>query len=175
MSKWSFFDWLAYGSLWAAGIIEAAEAALLKAREIRRRLPRLLKNRNWAFVPLGLLILATIVLVLQWNGLIDNSNAHIATSIYTPPNKNNVKEAFDKIGTSKILGSPIGEFYSPDRVIYGRYANAIAIWFKEDNLYLLSGIYNSGWPRVLYYHELLPPNKYYCDESVADILNGTFD
>jgi hypothetical protein len=64
---WNFWEWLAYGSLWVAGMIEAAGGAMLRAREVRRRLPRVLRSHNWAFLPLGLLSVATII--LAWNAI----------------------------------------------------------------------------------------------------------
>jgi hypothetical protein len=70
MSQWTFWEWLAYAGLWIAGIIEAAEAALLKAREIRRRLPLFLRSRNWAFAPLALISASTVILILMQFGLL---------------------------------------------------------------------------------------------------------
>jgi hypothetical protein len=75
MSHWNFWEWLAYAGLWVAGIIEAAEAALIKVREIRRRLPAFLRSRNWAFAPLGVLLLSTIILVANEFDLLDRKQA----------------------------------------------------------------------------------------------------
>jgi hypothetical protein len=63
MRDWGFWEWLAYASLWVAGIIEAAGVALMRAREVRRRIPRLLRNHAWSFLPLILLVLATGILL----------------------------------------------------------------------------------------------------------------
>ena len=62
MRDWGFWEWLAFVSLWIAGLIEAAGVAMLRAREVRRRLPGFLRSHNWAFLPLGLLTIATLIL-----------------------------------------------------------------------------------------------------------------
>lgn len=65
MRDWNFWEWLAYASLWVTGLIEASGVALLRAREVRRRLPRVLRSHNWAFLPLALLTISTIILVVN--------------------------------------------------------------------------------------------------------------
>src|SRR5690348_6895551 len=65
MRDWTFWEWIAYASLWITALIEAAGVALLRARELRKRLPLWLRSHQWSFVPLVLPSIATVVLVIE--------------------------------------------------------------------------------------------------------------
>jgi hypothetical protein len=59
MSGWGFWDWISYGSLWVAVVLTAAEESKKRWPNTLAVLPPL--KGFFAFVPLGLVTLATIV------------------------------------------------------------------------------------------------------------------
>jgi hypothetical protein len=77
MRNGDFWGWLAYGSLWVAGSIIAADAGIKMASDLQDRVPlfkRLIGSRLWPFTPLILLIAATLILFSKEYGLVGSSD-----------------------------------------------------------------------------------------------------
>ena len=70
MREWKSWDWAAYCSLVVVAIVEAAEATLHNAPTIAKNMPEFLKSEFWAFVPLALVMFATMILVARAFGWI---------------------------------------------------------------------------------------------------------
>jgi hypothetical protein len=65
MEHWAFLNLVAYGAVGIAALIEACEVALMKAHKIRQKLPKVIANRNWAFVPLILLLVSASIFLID--------------------------------------------------------------------------------------------------------------
>ena len=66
MSHWTVWEWIAYATLWISAIIVAVDGGLKMSSEIHERVPRLrsaVKSPWWAFAPVVLIVLASILLV----------------------------------------------------------------------------------------------------------------
>jgi hypothetical protein len=75
MSDWKFWDWLAYGVLFIAAAIIAADTGLKLSPELAHQLPLFLESAWWGFSPLGLFVIGTIVLILRALGLVGADKA----------------------------------------------------------------------------------------------------
>src|SRR5271165_1878775 len=65
MRNWSFWEWIAYATLAMAAAIEAAEGGLKGAPTLAAKLPTILPPEIMSFVPLGLVVFSTFLLLIQ--------------------------------------------------------------------------------------------------------------
>jgi hypothetical protein len=65
MRRWSFWEWVAYCALFLSAIIAAADTGFRVAPDLAVHLPDFVGGAAWSFTPLGLSIIATIVLVIR--------------------------------------------------------------------------------------------------------------
>lgn len=65
MREWSFWEWMAYAALALAAIIQAAEGGLKEAPQLAAKMPEILPSEISAFVPLALVVLATLILLVR--------------------------------------------------------------------------------------------------------------
>lgn len=72
MRDWGFWDWLAYITLGLAALIEAGNTGLRSAPDLAEALPHIFKAEWLGFLPLGLFLAATIILLLRATGIIRN-------------------------------------------------------------------------------------------------------
>jgi hypothetical protein len=63
MRHWTFWEWAAYTALFIAAVITAADNGLKQAPTVMEQLPRLFDSAWWAFSPLALIFISTIILV----------------------------------------------------------------------------------------------------------------
>jgi hypothetical protein len=65
MRHWTFWEWLAYGSLFVAALIMAAETGFKTEPEVMAHLPSFFQSALWGFSPAALVVFATIILILR--------------------------------------------------------------------------------------------------------------
>jgi hypothetical protein len=65
MNKWGFWDWIAYGCLFTAALILAADQGLKGAPEVAAHLPNVLGRGLWSFAPLIFLLMATGIFLIR--------------------------------------------------------------------------------------------------------------
>ena len=65
MRHWSFWEWVAYAALFVAAMIVASDTGLRIAPDLAAHMPDFVRGDIWAFTPLGLVILATIILLFR--------------------------------------------------------------------------------------------------------------
>jgi len=66
VQEWKFWDWVAYGCLAIAALTEAGEAGIKQAPTISATImPELLKTEWLAFIPLILVVVATVILLIS--------------------------------------------------------------------------------------------------------------
>jgi hypothetical protein len=70
MAKWGFWDWVGYGVLFMAALVEAFNAALKSAPELSAAMPSFLTGPVIGFLPLLFILLATLILGLRALGLL---------------------------------------------------------------------------------------------------------
>jgi hypothetical protein len=71
MRHWTFWEWVAYIGLSIAAIIIAADQGVKLAPELLQRFSGMITSPFWAFAPLALIILATVILIgreIGWIG-----------------------------------------------------------------------------------------------------------
>ena len=131
-------------------------------------------------IPIVAVIGLAIVIWLHW-GLLSSAQQQIdalqsqlkRANAEKPLDPDAVRAVFDAMPRGSFdLGAPI--FFGPSRVIYARFTNGIALWFKPDRLYLLSR-YHSNEHKVICERELLPNNDYYKETYVRGALHKGSD
>jgi hypothetical protein len=65
MRHWNFWEWVAYGCLFVAALIMAAETGFKTEPEVMEHLPAFFQSSLWGFSPAALVVLATIILFLR--------------------------------------------------------------------------------------------------------------
>jgi hypothetical protein len=65
VSHWTFWEWVAYGSLFVAALIIAADTSFKLAPDVMARLPEFFHSEWWGFAPVVLVVAATIILLLR--------------------------------------------------------------------------------------------------------------
>jgi hypothetical protein len=65
MRHWVFWEWVAYGCLFVAALIMAAETGFETEPEVMAHLPTFFQSPLWGFSPAALVVLATIILFLR--------------------------------------------------------------------------------------------------------------
>ena len=68
MREWRSWDWCAYAALLVAAVITAADAALHVAPNLMEVLPHIFSREFWAFSPLVLIVVATVILLMRHMG-----------------------------------------------------------------------------------------------------------
>ncbi len=89
MRDWKFWDWVAYAGLFIAAIILALDAALQAAPHLAKRMPDFLKSEIWVFLPLVLVICATVILISRtfgWVGGYSKAPTHLRLQ-FNPANQ----------------------------------------------------------------------------------------
>ena len=65
MRHWTFWEWVAYGALFVAALIIAADTGFKLTPDIMVRLPEFFHSASWGFAPVVLVISSTIILLLR--------------------------------------------------------------------------------------------------------------
>jgi hypothetical protein len=65
MRHWKFWEWAAYGSLFVAAMIVAAETGVRIAPDLFGYVPEFVRGAVWGLAPLTLVVVATIILLLR--------------------------------------------------------------------------------------------------------------
>jgi hypothetical protein len=65
MARWGFWDWVAYGCLFIAAAVLAADQGLKGAPNVAAHLPSILSADILAFAPLGLVLIGSAILVIK--------------------------------------------------------------------------------------------------------------
>jgi hypothetical protein len=65
MRHWSFWEWVAYGALFVAAMIIAADTGVRIAPDLAEYSPAFVHGAIWGFAPFVLVIVATIILLLR--------------------------------------------------------------------------------------------------------------
>jgi hypothetical protein len=80
MAKWTFWEWVAYAVLFVAAIIVAADQGVKLAPDLASSTAGILHSPWWAFSPVALILLATVILISREIGWI-GAKAPAATAI----------------------------------------------------------------------------------------------
>ena len=75
MSSWGFWEWVAYAMLLVAALILAADQGLKLAPDLMSKMTSIVSSPIWAFAPLGLILVATGILVGREFGWLGASKA----------------------------------------------------------------------------------------------------
>ena len=65
MRHWKFWEWTAYGALFVAALIIAADTGFKTSPEMMTHLPEFFHSVWWGFSPVTLVLLATIILLMR--------------------------------------------------------------------------------------------------------------
>jgi hypothetical protein len=65
MRHWTFWEWIAYGALFVAALITAADTSFKLAPNVTARLPEFFHSELWGFAPAVFVVAATIILLLR--------------------------------------------------------------------------------------------------------------
>ena len=74
MRDWTFWEWLAYAGLWIGAIFLAIDSALKHSPNMRLRMPRLLGDPLWPWLPLIFLSVSAVIFLAREIGAIDGRN-----------------------------------------------------------------------------------------------------
>ena len=95
MSNWTFWEWVAYTIMFVAAVIIAADQGVKLAPDLLQNLTGIICTPYWAFAPLGLILLATAILMgreFGWLGVKTAKNQFIFHD--TPPHIVVAKKTF---------------------------------------------------------------------------------
>jgi hypothetical protein len=91
MAHWTFWEWTAYGALFIASAIVAADTGFRLAPTLMEKLPAFFHSAWWGFAPLALLLIATVILLARDFGVIGraplSADANILKWRDEPPKK----------------------------------------------------------------------------------------
>jgi hypothetical protein len=73
MSKWGFWDWVAYTVIFIAAAMLAADTGFKSSPTLMERIPTFFQSTWWGFTPLALVLAATVILLLRGFGFIGHS------------------------------------------------------------------------------------------------------
>ncbi len=73
MSKWSFFEWVAYAGMFIAALIIAADQGVKLSPDLLQQFSGVVHSPYWALAPLVLIVLATATLISREFGWIGKS------------------------------------------------------------------------------------------------------
>jgi hypothetical protein len=96
MAGWTYWEWVAYAIMLVGAIIIAADQGLKMAPDILRHVRGIISNPYWAFSPLVLILLATLILLGREFGYLGSKSQPSATFdpdkklelVYSKPFKN---------------------------------------------------------------------------------------
>jgi hypothetical protein len=86
MRHWAFWEWVAYGCLFVAALIVAAETGFKTEPEVMAHLPTFFQSPLWGFSPAALVVFATVILILREFVFIHTKNSYVSSSPQTREN-----------------------------------------------------------------------------------------
>jgi len=85
VTKWTFWEWVAYAALFVAAMIIAADQAIKMEPDLRQRLEIVVANPIWAFAPIALILLATGIFIgRNWERKTTRQGRPINAGIFNP-------------------------------------------------------------------------------------------
>jgi hypothetical protein len=76
MSRWTYWEWIAYSVLFVAAILIAADQGVKLAPELMQQFHVFIASPYWAFAPLASVILATLILLGREFGVLGKTTTN---------------------------------------------------------------------------------------------------